>query len=345
MILLIEMQRWHLILFLFLLSTCKRERKVETSFYYWKTVYQLNKNEQNYLQTFNCRKLFVRITDVDLDENGVVPVPVSPVVFKEKLPETLTIVPVVFVVNNALKNLSKTQLDQLASRIIYFVNGKVKQAGKNTFQELQIDCDWTASTRENYFYLVKKLQSQLKTGQQLSVTLRLHQLKNQQSSGIPPVKKVMLMCYNMGNLRKYGSQNSILDLAEMKKYLNQNLTDYPLQTDVALPVFSWAVVFKNQQYAGISKRLNLNLLRDNNLFLQKNTNFYVVKTALPRLGLKQNDEIRWENISADDLHNVSRYLSDYLKPEPLNLIFFHLDEPLLKNYTHEELEKTADLLR
>ncbi|MGI4729460.1 MAG: hypothetical protein ACRYGB_12880 [Janthinobacterium lividum] len=339
------MERWRILLFLFLFSACKPDRKVETSFYYWKTAFQISKTEQNYLNQFHSRKIFVRIMDVDLDENGLIPIPVSPVFFKEKLPAALSVVPVVFLVNRALKNLSQAQLDQLSSRLIYFVNGKVDQAGKTTFQELQIDCDWTASTRENYFYLLKKLQSQLKNDQLLSVTLRLHQLKNQQTSGVPPVKKVMLMCYNMGNLRKYGAQNSILELAELKKYLNKNLADYPLPTDIGLPLFSWAVVFRNQQYTGISKRLNQDLLRDKNLFLQKSTNFYVVKTALPQLGLKQNDKVRWENISADDLQSVSNYLSGYLKPEPLNLIFFHLDEPLLKNYTHEELEKTADLLR
>lgn len=283
--------------------------------------------------------------DVDLDENGALPVPVSPIVFKEKLPDTLTLVPVVFLVNNVLKNVTKPQLDKLSAQIIYFVNGKVKQAGKSNFEELQIDCDWTTTTRDNYFYLLKAVRKQLQQQQILSVTLRLHQLKNQKSSGVPPVNRVLLMCYNMGNLRKYGQQNSILDLAELKKYVNENLRNYPLPADVALPLFSWAVAFRDHQYAGISKKLNWNLLQQENFFQHKKTDFYLVKTALPDLGLKQGDEIRWESVSAEDLYSVSRYLSDYLKPEPLSLIFFHLDAPLLKNYTNEELEKTADLLR
>lgn len=283
--------------------------------------------------------------DVDLDENGALPVPVSPIVFKEKLPDTLTLVPVVFLVNNVLKNVTKPQLDKLSAQMIYFVNGKVKQAGKSNFKELQIDCDWTTTTRGNYFYLLKAVRNQLQQQQILSVTLRLHQLKNQKSSGVPPANRVLLMCYNMGNLRKYGQQNSILELAEMKKYVNENLTNYPLPADVALPLFSWAVVFRNKQYAGISKRLIFGLLQNKQNFEKENEHFYLVKTALPDLGLKQGDEIRWESVSADDLYLVSRYLSDYLKPEPLSLIFFHLDASLLKNYTNEQLEKTADLLR
>lgn len=283
--------------------------------------------------------------DVDLDENGILPVPISPIVFKEKLPDTLALIPVVFVVNRALQNLTKPVLDKLSAQIIYFVNGKVKQAGKNSFEELQIDCDWTASTRDNYFYLLKKLSLQLKNQQQLSVTLRLHQLKNQKSSGIPPANRVLLMCYNMGNLRKYGQQNSILELEELKKYLNENLSNYPLPADVALPLFSWAVTFRNKQYIGISKKITETALQNQANFTPINTNFYAVKTALPNYGLQPGDEIRWENIPADKLQEVSQYLSGYLKPRSLNLIFFHLNALLLKKYSDEELEKTADLLR
>ncbi|WP_419802377.1 hypothetical protein [Mucilaginibacter sp.] len=335
-----------LLFFLFLLMGCQRApRQVNTSFYFWKTGFKLNPAEQKLLNQLQPHKLYVRIMDVDLDENTRLPVPVSPVVFREKLPDSLAIVPVVFVVNDALRNLNKAQLEKLSHQIIYFVNGKVKQAGKNSFEELQLDCDWTATTRNNYFYLLKNIKKQLKTDQVLSVTLRLHQLKNQLSAGIPPANRVMLMCYNMGNLRKYGRQNSILEVTELKKYAGDNLTAYPLPADIGLPLFSWAVVFRNQQYAGISKRLNYGLLQNKSIFQQKNTNFYVLKTALPALGLKQNDEIRWENVTADDLRAASNYLSRKMKPGPFNLLFFDLDGSVIKNYTYEELENISRIFR
>lgn len=345
MILLTVMKVCHLFTLLIFVTACKHERKVNTTFYYWKTSYHLDQNEDRYLKLFHSKNLYARIMDIDLDENGISPVPVSPIVFKEKLADTLTLVPVVFVVNRVLLHLNKTQLDQLAAQIIYFVNGKVKQAGKSDFPELQIDCDWTASTRENYFYLLKKIRSWLNNIQLLSVTLRLHQLKNQKSSGIPPANRVVLMCYNMGNLRKYGGQNSILDLMELKKYAGENLQTYPLPMDIALPLFNWAVVFRDRQYAGISKRLNWKSLKNKNIFEEKNAHFYVLKTALPGLGLMQGDEIRWEDVTADNLFALTRYLSDYLPIAPLNLIYFHLDDELLQQFKYEELEKTADLLR
>jgi len=208
-------------------------------------------------------------------DDGVSPVPVSPILFKDKLPGAVQIVPVVFIVNNILKTLTRPQLKGLAGNILRFVNGKVVQAGKTSINELQIDCDWTATTRDNYFYLLNqlKLNPQL-NHKTLSATLRLHQLKNQVGSGIPPVDRVMLMCYNMGNLRKYGSQNSILELSELKKYLGNNISAYPLPADIGLPLFKWAVAFRNKEYAGISKRIKIVDLNNKNQFIFIGNNIY-----------------------------------------------------------------------
>lgn len=168
------MRFWNFFFLFFLLSGCKHQPREETaSFYYWKTSFLLKPVEQKYLNQFQSKKLYVRIMDVDLDGNSGLPVPT--ISFKEKLPDPIAIVPVVFIVNNALRNLNTQQLEKLSKQLIYFPNGKIKQAGKNRFEELQIDCDWTMSTRNNYFYLMKKLKEQLSPKQILSVTLRLHQ--------------------------------------------------------------------------------------------------------------------------------------------------------------------------
>jgi hypothetical protein len=225
-----------LLVFTVLFSSCHHAKKVNTSFYYWKTVYKANPTESAYLHHFNTNKLYVRITDIDMDEEGN-PVPVSPITFTDRLPDTVQIVPVVFIVNDVLKTITKPALNILAAKLVGFVTAKVEQAGKTSFNELQIDCDWTAGTRDNYFYLLDQLNLNLAIRHTiLSATLRLHQLKNQKGSGIPPVSRVMLMCYNMGNLRKYGTQNSILDISELKKYAGDNIGQYPLPVDIGLPL-------------------------------------------------------------------------------------------------------------
>ena len=283
--------------------------------------------------------------DINADDNGVAG-PVSPIIFKEPLPESIGIVPVVFIVNDLLKSMDTVQLKALAWHIIPYVNAKVQQAGKKSYSELQIDCDWTTSTRDNYFYLLRQLAKATSAKRQpLSVTLRLHQLKNQKTSGIPPVQRVMLMCYNMGNLRKYGNQNSILELGELKKYLNENLSDYSLPVDVGLPLFSWAVAFRNRQYIGISKKLDITLLNDKNQFKFIGNNLYKAVTDLPQYGLLNGDEIRWESVSENNLNQAAAYISPFIKTDRLNIIYFHLDENLLNAYTYAALEKTTALFR
>jgi hypothetical protein len=282
--------------------------------------------------------------DVDMGEDGVNPVPISPVTFEDKMSDSIQIIPVVFIVNDILRNTSHNKIDELSRKLYHFVNEKVIQSGKTDFKEIQIDCDWTAETRDNYFYLLKQIKKMF-YNRQLLVTLRLHQVKNQVKSGIPPADKVLLMCYNMGNLRKYGNQNSIIDLSELKKYLGDNLSRYPMPMDLGLPLFSWAVAFRNKAYIGIDKHINQDTLNHQEQFLSKGNNMYVAKTDLPGVGLQKGDEIRWETASLKDVQATAAYISHYLRPGNINVVYFHLDEHNLKNYPYEGLEETARLLR
>jgi len=325
-------------------TSCHKKRIVNTSFYFWKTVYEQNAVEKQYFDSLGCKKLYVRIMDVDAGNNG--PVPVSPVSFKQAIPKDIHLVPVVFIVNEVLKMQSNKQLDDLATKIVYYVKGKILQSGKTDFEELQIDCDWTRTTRDKYFYLLQRIKANASLkNKQISATLRLHQLKNQKSSGVPPVNRVMLMCYNMGNLRKYGTQNSILEQDEIEKYLGDNLTHYPMPVDVGLPIFSWAVVFRQKQYIGIAKRLQSESLDNKKLFKANGLNLYTLLNDMPALGLKRGDEIRWEAIPAEKLQVAASYIEKYIISDTVNIIYFHLDQQTLKHYTYENLEETAALFR
>lgn len=330
------------ILLLLTLASCHKKRVVNNSFYYWKTVYEHNAVEDQYFNKLHCTKLYIRIMDVAAGDGA--PAPVSPVTFKHTIPHAVQIVPVVFIVNEVLRNQTNAQLDNLAAKIVYYVSGKVKQSGKVAYNELQIDCDWTRTTRDNYFYLLKRIKSHL-GNKILTATLRLHQLKNQKSNGVPPVSRVMLMCYNMGNLRQYGPQNSILEQSELQKYIGSNLSDYHIPIDIGLPLFSWAVVFRHGEYAGISKRLNEEALNDKMRFKVNGANMYILLKDEPALGLKRGDKIRWERIPTGQLQAAANFIQKHLSTDTLNIIYFHLDEPTLKHYTYEDLEKTTNLFR
>ena len=330
-----------LVIFIFLFFGCKQKTVINPTFYYWKTDYQDKKAETAYLNQFKSKSLYVRIMDVDFNPDLQLPVPVSPIKFSDPIPKQTDIIPVVFIVNQVFNKIDTLQTMVMADRIAKFVAAKVKQAGKPGYRELQIDCDWTKGTRNRYFKFLEQLKADpLLKGKTISVTLRLHQVKNIVSSGVPPVEKAILMCYNMGNLRKYGDQNSILDQHEMDLYLKDYLEQYPLPLDVALPLFEWAVVFRNGQYAGISKRISKTQIDDNKLFKQReNSILYDLLTDYPAAGLKKGDAVRWEQVSAKDLLATSKFLSRYLAPRDRNLVFYHLDTDLLKHFTNENLQK------
>ena len=151
-----------------------------------------------------------------------------------------------FITNATLKNLPETSIEQLADNITSKIKRMLKSLGEVHVKEIQIDCDWTGSTRVKYFTLLKHITLKVKTRSAnfnlreditISATLRLHQIKYHKKTGVPPVARGMLMFYNMGSPTQIDMQNSILNLDIAKQYI-ENLESYPLPLDVALPIFS-----------------------------------------------------------------------------------------------------------
>lgn len=100
-------------------------------------------------------------------------------------------------------------------------------------KEIQIDCDWTKSTRNSYFAFMEELHKLTQEhNMKLSSTIRLHQL-----SQVPPkADKGVLMVYNTGDFRDRNEEKPILDVDVVLKYADY-LSDYNLPLATALPVF------------------------------------------------------------------------------------------------------------
>lgn len=325
---------------LLLLSSCSNS-KPETGFYFWKTVFQLDTVEYRALKEVAAKSIYTRIMDIDFDPSGVQAVPVSPIIFSQPVPQEHALIPVVFINQRIFSEMDSLEIRALANKIVPFVSAKIKQAGKEEFNELQLDCDWTQSSRDKFFYLLKYIQElpALK-GIVVSSTLRLHQVKNTVTSGIPPVKKVALMCYNMGNLRQFGNQNSILNQQDLKTYLGGPLRNYPLEMDIALPLFQWFVVFRNNNYIGISKHIREQDINNTTLFTHNpNSNLYILTVDLPKANLKKGDVVRFEKVTQNDLLQTAKFLRGELKGKKHQLIFYHLDQATLANHGNAELQE------
>lgn len=318
-----------------------QKKEASVGFYYWKTNYKSDTLSQKIIKEVKSSTLFVRIMDIDFTEGGIEPVPISPISFEQTIESNQALVPVVFINQRIFAELDSLQIRGLAHKMIPFISEKVKQAGKENFKELQIDCDWTKSSRDKFFYLLEYLQTIPELNNvSITSTLRLHQVKNIQSSGIPPVKRATLMCYNMGNLKQFGDHNSILNQQDLTTYLSGTLKDYPLELDIALPLFDWYVAFRDHQYIGISKHIDKVDLDDKSLFTRNpKTELFILNKDLQKANLKKGDVIRHEFITKEQLIATAKFLNKELQGKEKRIIFYHLAPEVLSNYNYADLQQ------
>lgn len=330
-------------LFLIACSTGKKERNIERSFYYWKSVFRLNGFESGKMERLNVKTLYVKFFDVDLDPQTHEPVPVAilrPASYQ--LPQGIRIIPVVFITNALIENLDTTRIGSMAEKMNGLINSLNRQIFNKPFEEVQLDCDWTPATRDRYFAFINAFRKTV--GVQLSATIRLHQVKYISSAGIPPVDRGLLMCYNMGNLKEPETRNSIIETSELKKYTGR-LQDYPIPLDIALPLFSWKVLFRQNKYNGLLRELPDSALTGS--FVQHEENRYrlLKDTVLMGYTLLKDDVIRAEESDYETIMAVAGELNTRLKNTHPRLILYHMDSLLLNKYSDHELEAIYNSLR
>ena len=272
---------------MFFISCQKQPRQVNTSFYHWKTDFHLSDFEKNYCNQLKINKLYVRLFDVDWDEASHFPKPIAIVNSLEKT--DWEIIPTIFITNKTFAQLADNQVDTLAKLIfdkIYLktksiVSASLTRQEEDNFNEIQIDCDWTASTRDRFFSFLKKIKTI--SQKKISATIRLHQVKFKEKTGVPPVDAGVLMAYNMGNLEDSKTQNSILDIEILKSYMSK-LKNYPLKLDVALPIFSWGVVVRDGEVVKLINNLTKNELQQTPQYFEyfkekKGNHFEILKNT------------------------------------------------------------------
>lgn len=342
---------------LFLISSCKNNNttKVEKAFYYWKSNDgSFYDDEYSALKNLKIQKLYVKFFEVVPDE-----------VFKNKpiaklglrlnqsylkyrynedpeLEQTinnLEIIPTVFVKNSVLEDISKSRLDTLADNIVFLCKKYYKrnlQRKEEDFNEIQIDCDWTASTSEKYFYLLKSIKDYSK--KEISCTLRLYPYKFPDKMGIPPVSKVTLMCYNLINPLANENKNSIQNNQELEKYL-KGAKEYPIHTDIALPIFSWIQVYQHNKFVAL---INPKYIYLENISKQIKPLWYEVQEdkELNNMYLRAGDKLKIEDVTKKETDKTISLLKKYVNfGETTTITFFHLDNKNVKKYSNETFNR------
>ncbi len=319
---------------LIILFGCKNnsERRVNRGFYYWKTVLSISEDEKNYLKTLQINKLYLRLGDLEWSTTHQRAILKNTIIFRDSIPTFLEVCPTIFIVNEMLDSIQEQDIEATANYIHNAVIGLLKTK-TNT---LQIDCDWNKKTQNKYFKLLQALKNRCPWA--LSATIRLHQIKFKQKTGVPPVSQGLLMCYNMSNPRLFNPTNSIIDLKLVDSY-TKNLEQYPIQLDIGLPLFSWVAVFRNKKF----KRL----VTARKTTLEKNMDFENLSESLFRakrntqianVPIFENDILRADDVEINILKKVSTLLNSRLKNKSNNILLFHFDPKTIENYENQDVQ-------
>lgn len=333
---------------LFCSCTQNTHRVANRAFYYWKPVYALTNYEKNDLSKLHINSLYIKLFDVAWNDETKSPMPVAQIQFKDTSYKIFSITPVVFITNETLINIDSVSVGGLTEKICKLLVTIIHQYSLNGANEIQFDCDWTVATKEKYFQILKLARSQLNQmgfqSAKISATIRLYQCKYYFKTGIPPVDKGVLMCYNMGNLKNSKTKNSILGSDELKKYISY-LNTYPLNLDIAFPLFDWKVLFRNGVYSGLVKELPDSLLEHtSSVTVNSNRYTFLKDTVIDNYSFKKNDMLREEQSNYDEIITSGKLIGSNLKTQTLNLILYHLDSLTLSKYTVNEMENMFDCL-
>jgi len=328
-----------ILIFSSLMSGCgeKKERIVKTAFYHWQTDFDLSDFEKEFIRNSKSDKLYVKFFDVDWNGKEAVPLASLNIRSEERVGQE--IVPTIFITNRTFKHLEKAGINDLANKVLDKIKRLFDGFTGAELREIQFDCDWSESTRNSYFLFLDMMNTKLSEANvKLSATIRLHQIKFFEQTGVPPVSYGMLMCYNTGELRNFDTENSILDLKTAEKYL-MNFEEYPLPLDLALPLFRWGVLFREGRMIRLLNGLSVNDLRDTKFFQQDAENRFMVNenTYLAGHYVYKKDRIRLEAISQSKLDSIVQLLRPVWPTNDLTLTFYHIDSTVVQQFKIEHI--------
>ena len=316
-------------------KTTDQSRHITPAFYHWKSTFKPTGYELEHIKSLNVNKVYIHFFDVDWDTRTRQAVPKAFVNFRQK--PFGSVVPVVFITNRTLLNLPPAGLAELVTHITQAIT-RISQKNAIRFGEVQIDCDWSTRTRDRYFKLLTLLANQLH--HPLSATIRLHQIKYTDQTGIPPVARGMLMLYNVADWKRADTRNSIYDADVANQYLSF-VSTYPLPLDVVLPLFRWTVVYRNNRFLTFLNNVDRKKLVESGfLAAQPDSMRFLATRDTSAFGFSvwRGDLFRAEAVTAETLMSEKYRLLDLIQNQRVTFALYHLDSTILSSYSRETLQ-------
>lgn len=323
-------------LFLILFSGgCKSEntpKYLGRAVYFWKTTFELSQKEAAFLEENKVEKIYLRFFDVDILQNEAIPKGI--VAIKSKVNQE--IVPAIFITNRVFERLKFDQIEDLSTKVLGHIN-KIS----STHKEIQFDCDWTLSTKNKYFFFLKQIKEKSPKTMKFSATIRLHQIKFYEKTGIPPVDEGVLMLYNTGDWRRLSAENSLFDPQTTMNYID-NLSDFPLPLNFAFPIFHQVLAYRNGIFYTFIKNCSLDEILANTAFGKteiKNQFLCKQDVQFRNISFRENDILKFENSEFEKVNKTKNRILQKTKALKTTIILYHLDEKNLSNYPQRQISE------
>jgi hypothetical protein len=325
----------------------KKPHAIERAVYYWQTNgFYLNAKAESFLTQHHIKKIYTKVMDITWNEvYKAYPSTITDFSYNIKKDTAIKFIPVIFITNEVMQHTMGNDLKTLAHKLVL----KTQQlcGNANDVEELQLDCDWTESTKNNYFKLLTLLKENERV-KKISVTIRLHQIKYQDKTGIPPADRGTLMLYNTGNVTNYNETNSIFSASETVKYISR-ASNYQLPLDIALPSYSWGILFKRKQFNTILNDIRITDLIDTTHFTKKDqSNYYTVKSDFLlnyRTYLRAGDEIRFEHIDTKALQDAVLLANKCINTNSFTVSFYEINSDNIQHIDSVHYEKAFHSFR
>ena len=292
--------------------SCSKPKPMPTtmrSVYYWSTTLNMDSVKTAFMRNYDISRMYIRYFDVVADQSGRA-VPNATLKFATDVPQGIDIVPTVFVMPECLRQ----DRSRLASLIVKRVAQMNETNDVYNVKEIQIDCDWTQSTRQLYAEFMQAMMRECHSRHlKLSSTIRLHQL----AQTPPPADRGVLMMYNTGDATDIKCHKPILDMHDAAPYLPR-LNDYKLKLSTAYPIFAWRILFRGGRFVD---------------FVHHEGEYPILPS----------DSIALRQPSADDIIEAVNIIGDRRPDANNEIILFDLNNNNINRFKRNDYEKILNM--
>jgi hypothetical protein len=334
------MRKIAIILILTGLISCQQTLTDKRAVYFWKTTFDFSPKDTRLLKQIEVGKIYLRLFDLDYDAKKQAVKMLAPLAFVNNPPKDFIYTPVVYITNKVISKTAVEEINILGTHILQKIDFLCKK-GDITYKEIQIDCDWTETTKDKYFQLLAFIKADLnKKNKILSATIRLHQIKYAEITGIPPVDRGMLMYYNMGKIGPKDGNNSIFNKLDAQKY-TKYLAYYPLPLDLALPVFSWGIQIRKERIVSLLNNITAADLEVKDKFINVGENKYKAVNSFFYKGTyyMKDDYIKLDEIKPEDVKSAVNLVLPYFKNKKETIALYHYNALITNGYEKKTIKK------